>query len=144
MAAMDEGEIAATEAGPFADLERVCGEIAAGCYDGVDALMAMTGDATQTAAVRHLAEAFGMMVVKVEAREFRLAGMLAELEAARRQLEVANARLAVDNRALVDEVDRLKIRVDVLSRDREVREIADTDYFRALQSRARALRGVER
>jgi vacuolar-type H+-ATPase subunit I/STV1 len=124
----------------LAGLGALCEDISAGRYDRVDALMAMTGDEGLPDAVRRLAEAFGMMIVKVEAREFRLSGLVAELEVAKRQLEAANARLSVDNRALADEVDRLKIRVDVLSRDREVSEIAETDYFRALQARAGALR----
>ena len=134
---MSEGE---RDDGALAELRALCEDISAGRYERVDALMAMTGDGGLPDAVRRLAEAFGMMVVKVEAREFRLAGMLAELEEAKRQLEVHNARLTVDNRTLADEVDRLRIRVDVLSRDREVAEIAETDYFRELQVRAGALR----
>lgn len=126
--------------GPIERLRGLCEEISAGRYERVDGLMAMTGDARLPDGVRRLAEAFGMMVVKVEAREFRLSTMLAELEAAKAELEVHNARLEVNNRVLADEVDRLRIRVDVLSRDREVAEIAETDYFRALQARAGALR----
>lgn len=125
---------------PLARLRALCGEIALGRYDQVDALLAMTGDETIPEPVRQLAEDFGMMLVRIEAREFRLAGTLKELEEAKRLLEIANARLAVDNRALAAEVDRLRIRIDVMSRDREVREISETDYFRSLQERARALR----
>ncbi len=125
---------------PLARLRRLCGEIALGRYDQVDALLAMTGDETIPEPVRQLAEDFGMMLVRIEAREFNLAGTLKELEEAKRDLEIANARLAGDNRALTAEVDRLRIRIDVLSRDREVREISETDYFRSLQDRARALR----
>lgn len=125
---------------PLARLRALCGEIALGRYDQVDALLAMTGDETIPEPVRQLAEDFGMMLVRIEAREFNLAGTLKELEEAKRDLEIANARLAGDNRALTAEVDRLRIRIDVLSRDREVREISETDYFRSLQDRARALR----
>ncbi len=125
---------------PLAKLRALCGEISLGRYGEVDALLAMTGDETIPEAVRQLAEDFGMMLVRIEAREFRLAGTLKELEEAKHQLEIANARLSVDNRALTAEVDRLRIRVDVMSRDREVREISETDYFRSLQDRARALR----
>lgn len=124
----------------IAELGGLCEDIAAGRHGGIDALMGMTGDAALPDAVRRLAEAFGMMVVQVEAREFRLAGLIAELEEAKRRLEAANLRLNDDNRALADEVDRLKIQVDVLSRDREVAEIAETDYFLALQGRAGTLR----
>lgn len=125
---------------PLARLRVLCGEIALGRYDQVDALLAMTGDTAIPEPVRQLAEDFGMMLVRIEAREFNLAGTLKELEEAKKELEIANARLAGDNRALSAEVDRLRIRIDVLSRDREVREISETDYFRSLQDRARALR----
>jgi signal transduction histidine kinase len=42
---------------------------------------------------------------------------------------------------LRQEIAELRIEIDVTKRARQVSEIADTDYFRDLQSKARALRG---
>jgi len=124
----------------LATLGSLCEDIAAGRYTRVDALMAMTGDAGLPEAARRLAEAFGLMLVQVEAREFRLSGLVDELGAAKQRLQARNLRLEDDNRSLADEVARLRIRIDVLSRDREVAEIAHSDYFLELQARIGALR----
>lgn len=124
----------------LATLGSLCEDIAAGRYTHVEALMSMTGDVRLPDAARRLAEAFGLMLVQVEAREFRLSGLVEELAAAKLRLQEKNLRLTDDNRALADEVARLRIRIDVLSRDREVAEIAQSDYFLELQARIGALR----
>lgn len=62
--------------------------IASGHYRDMDAddLFAMTEE-KYPPELRELAEAFGMMMVKVEAREFRLEETVAELEKANRKLK---------------------------------------------------------
>ncbi|AZO78225.1 MULTISPECIES: hypothetical protein [unclassified Bosea (in: a-proteobacteria)] len=121
-------------------LRDLCGELARGDYDNIDSLFAMTADVDAPETVRELAEAFGSMAVQIEAREFRLGGMLAELKEANRRLEDANRNIASENADLKTKVQRLAIEIDQTRKEREVEAIVETDYFRALQERAQAMR----
>ncbi|MFG1399184.1 hypothetical protein [Roseixanthobacter pseudopolyaromaticivorans] len=119
-------------------LRSLCEAISGGRYEDVDVLLAMTGDGALPDTVRRLAEAFGMMIVRVEARELHLEETLAALKQAQALLEKDNRSLAASNEALSAEVHRL--RIDISQRDRAVAEIVDTDQFRAVQAMAKRLR----
>jgi hypothetical protein len=121
-------------------LKGVCGRVAEGHYDDLEALFTMTSAPHLPTDVNDLAEAFASMAVQVEAREFRLNEMLAELNEANRQLAEANKKVASENAVLRDQVQRLRIEIDVSRRDKEVSEIAETDYFQTLRSRAQEMR----
>ncbi|MGX1790829.1 hypothetical protein ACWIGM_29055 [Bosea sp. NPDC055332] len=121
-------------------LRDLCGELARGDYDNIDSLFAMTADADAPETVRELAEAFGSMAVQIEAREFRLGEMLAELKEANRRLEDANRNISSENADLKTQVQRLAIEIDQTRKEREVAAIVETDYFRELQERAQAMR----
>ena len=121
-------------------LRDLCGELARGDYDNIDSLFAMTADADAPETVRELAEAFGSMAVQIEAREFRLGEMLAELKEANRRLEDANRNITSENADLKTQVQRLAIEIDLTRKEREVEAIVETDYFKALQERAQAMR----
>lgn len=121
-------------------LRDLCGELARGDYDNIDSLFAMTADAEAPETVRELAEAFGSMAVQIEAREFRLGEMLAELKEANRRLEDANRNITSENADLKTQVQRLVIEIDQTRKEREVAGIVETDYFKALQERAQAMR----
>jgi len=121
-------------------LRDLCGEIARGNYDKIDSLFAMTIDAGAPAVMQELAEAFGSMAVQIEAREYRLGEMLAELKEANRRLEEHNRSVTTENVTLRDQVQRLTIEIDQTRKDREVSEIVETDYFRDLQERAQEMR----
>ncbi|MHB8885022.1 MAG: hypothetical protein ACYC5H_08015 [Methylovirgula sp.] len=126
------------------ELQGLCQAIAQGQYDGLDNLFALTGAAEVPDDIRDLAEAFGSMVVQIEAREFRLGNTLQDLKESNRKLEEAQKRLASENVTLRSEVHRLKIEIDQTRKDVEVSEIADTEYFQSLQSRARSMRARQR
>ncbi len=129
------------QAGDFPQrLRDLCGEIARGNYDKIDSLFAMTIDAGAPAVMQELAEAFGSMAVQIEAREYRLGEMLAELKEANRRLEEHNRSVTTENVTLRDQVQRLSIEIDQTRKEREVSEIVETDYFRSLQERAQAMR----
>jgi predicted transcriptional regulator len=129
------------QAGDFPQrLRDLCGEIARGNYDKIDSLFAMTIDAGAPAVMQELAEAFGSMAVQIEAREYRLGEMLAELKEANRRLEEHNRSVTTENVTLRDQVQRLSIEIDQTRKEREVSEIVETDYFRNLQERAQAMR----
>jgi hypothetical protein len=122
------------------ELKLVCGRVAEGHYGDLDALFTMTAASDIPVVIGDLAEAFASMAVQVEAREFRLTEMLAELNEANRQLAEAHRRIASENEVLRDQVQRLRIEIDVTRRDKEVSEIAETDYFQSLRTRAREIR----
>jgi enamine deaminase RidA (YjgF/YER057c/UK114 family) len=123
------------------NLKRVCERIASGQYDDLDDLFAMTSAADLPLVVNELAEAFASMTVQVEAREFRLTEMLADLNEANRQLAEAHRKISSENEVLRDQVQRMRIEIDVSRRDKEVSEIEGTDYFQTLRSRAQEMRG---
>jgi hypothetical protein len=123
------------------ELITLCGELAQGEYGNVDSLFHLTKEGSRHDLIRELAESFGMMVVKVEAREFRLEGMIRDLEKAKAQLEIARQKLAEENIQLKSEVRKLKIEIDLTEKDREVAKITETDYFRNLRKRAREIKG---
>jgi hypothetical protein len=123
------------------NLKNVCGRIAEGEYGDLEDLFLMTSATDLPPVINELAEAFASMAVQVEAREFRLNEMLADLNEANRQLGEAHKLIASENAVLRDQVQRLRIEIDTSRRDKEVSEIAETDYFQTLRSRAQEMRG---
>ena len=69
----------------FEMLNRNCKKIASGKYDQADAerLFEFAKEQRYPSILNELAESFGMMMVKVEAREFRLHQIIEELEQAK-------------------------------------------------------------
>jgi hypothetical protein len=79
----------------FEMLNRCCKKIASGKYDQTDTerLFELAKTSRYPGIFTELAESFGMMMVKVEAREYRLRQIIKELEKARAELK-AEARAA--------------------------------------------------
>lgn len=73
----------------FEMLNQACRKIASGHYDQSDSerLFELSKKGRYPSFLAELAEAFGMMMVKVEAREFKLKQMVEELEEANAALE---------------------------------------------------------
>ena len=122
------------------NLKSVCERIAGGSYGDLDDLFEMTSAPNLPPVVNELAEAFASMAVQIEAREFRLTEMLADLNEANRQLAEAHKQISSENAVLRDQVQKLRIEIDVTRRDKEVSEIADTDYFQTLRTKALEMR----
>lgn len=82
--------------------------VASGDRRQVEDLMAMAGDGRLPPKMAELAEAVGMLVVQVEAREFHLSCTIAELERTQAELENANydPLTGLPNRAIFQ--DRLR------------------------------------
>ena len=84
----------------FEMLSASCKKIASGKYDKSDStrLFELAKKGRYPSFLAELAESFGMMLVKVEAREFRLKEMIEELEETKAKLEKEIAdRIAKDN-----------------------------------------------
>lgn len=121
-------------------LRAAADEIAAGNYAVSDRLDALAADPSAPADLAALARTFTLMAVKVEAREFQLASAVEDLKEARRRLEALSRRLADENRMLKANAEQLRIVVDHAESEREVADIASTDYFQDLARKARELR----
>ena len=81
-------------------LSRICEDIARGRFTEARDLFEMTRVGKYPETVTGLAEAFGMMLVKVEAREYRLEHMIEELRAAKAEVDKMHLRLAKENKRL--------------------------------------------
>ena len=81
----------------FEMLNACCKKIASGKYDKADSdhLFELSKKGRYPGVLSELAESFGMMMVKVEAREFRLKEMIEELEEAKSNSRGGSA--GVDN-----------------------------------------------
>ena len=67
--------------------------LSGGRYDDLDRLFAMTDSEHYPDVVARFAEAFGMMAVQIQAREFRLEQIIDDLTVTRDELAVSNERL---------------------------------------------------
>ncbi len=124
----------------IASLARTCEAIANGRFDDVEELYDVITNEEVSNDIRALAETFSGMVVQVEAREFHANQLIADLTETRRRLEMAEARLQKENKALRNRLDKFEVSYDEAEAQVEVEQVTDTDYFRSLQSRAKVLR----
>lgn len=88
------------ENGCASDLIRLCDLIARGEYGVAKELFALTIEGAALDNTAALAESFGMMLVKVEAREFQLEKVIAELNRALEELARREHSLASENALL--------------------------------------------
>ena len=121
-------------------LAAICDAIAGGRFEDVERLFGIVSDAEIPEDIRALAETFTSMVVQIEAREFHASQLIAELQETQRQLEAAQKRLKQENTDLRFRLRKLEVRYDEAQASREVSEIAESDYFRELQQRAKSMR----
>ncbi|MBM4276678.1 MAG: sigma-54-dependent Fis family transcriptional regulator [Deltaproteobacteria bacterium] len=78
-------------------LINLCEDLSKGRYTKVEELFEHTKEAKYPPVVTRLAEAFGMMMVKVEAREFRLEQVIDDLKKTKIDLSIAKERLSSEN-----------------------------------------------
>jgi class 3 adenylate cyclase len=69
------------------DLIRLTGEVSRGQYDNAREIFEFTKSGRYPGLVSELAESFGMMLVQIEAREYRLEGMIEDLNRKNIELE---------------------------------------------------------
>ena len=121
-------------------LSSICEAIAKGQFDDVEKLFDIVADETLPSDIRHLAEAFASMVVQIEAREFHAQQLITDLKETHRKLDSAQKQLKRENKDLKKRLVELDVSFDEDQAQEEVREIAESDYFQDLRSRAKTLR----
>ncbi|WP_051617240.1 sigma-54 interaction domain-containing protein [Desulfonatronovibrio hydrogenovorans] len=99
-------------------MEQICHDLAWNKFEQADDLFELTRQKRYPERIAKLAESFGMMLVKVEAREYRMEEMLKELQQARKQLLKENAGL---KKGLQERFSSKKI----IGRNPEMRKILD-------------------
>ena len=87
-------------------LIHLCDDLAWNRPADADMLFRLTAQGASTPDLERLAEAFGMMVVKVEARDFHRSELTAQLEQVTKELEEARACLHERNMRIVDTLQR--------------------------------------
>jgi hypothetical protein len=118
----------------------LCKEFASGNYNKIENLFELTKEQEQPRLIAELAESFGMMIMKIEAREFRLEQIIEDLKKTKEELEIAKKKLAMENVKLKNEVHKLHIEIDHSQKAKDVVTITETDYFKYLQKKAEDLR----
>lgn len=81
-------------------MEQVCHDLAWNKYDRVGELFELTKQKDYPEQISRLAESFGMMLVKVEAREYHMEEVLVELRRANKELEESRKKLRNENAGL--------------------------------------------
>ena len=87
-------------------LIRLCDDLAWGRPADEDTLFALTREGSSSPDLERLAEAFGMMIVKVEAREFHRAELLEKVEQLSQELGKSRLRLHEENRQVVETLQK--------------------------------------
>ena len=110
----------------YALLTELCGALAMGKHTESDRLFALTKEGTAPGELVRLAEAFGLMLVRVEAREYQNAQLVQELRAKNAELEALHALLVEKNDALQKQVqDMLSPGHGVIGQSKAMRKVFD-------------------
>lgn len=126
--------VAPTEVDSYALLVELCESLARGDYDQANGLFALTGT-DGSPAVARVAEAFGMMLVRVEAREMHLHQVIEELRESKRQLEDAQKVREWNQRLRREIAERKRIEKQLRQSQREL-EVAKARAEDASQAKA--------
>ena len=81
-------------------MEQVCHDLAWNKYDQVSDLFELTKQKEYPEQISRLAESFGMMLVRIEAREYHMGELLVELRQAYKELEESKKKLRNENAEL--------------------------------------------
>ena len=110
----------------YALLTELCGALAVGNHAESDRLFALTREGTGPEELVRLAEAFGLMLVRVEARDYHNAQLVQELRAKNAELEALHAVLVEKNDALQKQMqDMLSPGRGVVGQSKAMRKVFD-------------------
>ncbi len=106
-------------------MEKICHDLAWGRYERTDRLFEMTGEKAYPDQITRLAESFRLMLVKVEAREFRMEQVMSELKNTAEKLELSRKQLLKDNPGLKKGLMKRFSSRRILGKSPEMLEILD-------------------
>lgn len=107
-------------------MEQVCHDLAWNKYDRVGELFELTKQNEYPEQIARLAESFGLMLVKVEAREYHMEEVLVQLKKANRELEESRKKLCNEN---------VELKKGLMDRYSSQRIVAQSPAMREILSR---------
>jgi transcriptional regulator with PAS, ATPase and Fis domain len=107
----------------LARLIAITEELSQGRFGQYDDLFELTKNGQYPPLIARFAESFGMMAVKIEAREFRLEQMIEELRSTEAQLRAAREQLACENSILKKNLRRSFPFSSILGTSPQIREL---------------------
>lgn len=104
-------------------LAEVCAKIAQSDYTAAKELFSYTVQGNQPELVTNLAESFGMMLVKLEAREYQLGKTISELDAACRELSRGSNTLRRENKKLRESLATKQTGHKIIGKSQEITQL---------------------
>lgn len=106
-------------------LTGLCRNLIKGEYGDAEALFDLTRKEAYPPQITELAEAFGLMLVKVEARDFHLNNLIEQLQQAQEELEQAHDALARENIGLKRSLNIQFSPSRIIGQNRRMRDMLD-------------------
>ena len=103
----------------------ICEDIAAGNYQHARKLFELTKSESYPPDIARLAEAFGLMLVKVEAREFHLETTIEKLKKAQKELIRAQEQLAIENAELKQKLHKQFSFHNIIGKSRAIQDVIE-------------------
>ncbi len=98
-------------------------EVSHGRYGNPEQIFELTKTGTYPKPITDLAESFGMMIVKVEAREFHLQETIEKLKKSNKELQSAQKKLSRENSMLKDDLRKKFSRNSIKGQSKVIKEI---------------------
>ena len=109
----------------FKNLINICENIASGNYEQARRLFELTKFESYPSDIARLAEAFGLMLVKVEAREFHLETTIEKLKKAQKELIRAQEQLAIENAELKQKLHKQFSFHNIIGKSRAIQDVIE-------------------
>lgn len=109
----------------FQKMEKICHDVAWNRLQKTDELFELTASADYPEEISRLAESFGMMLVKVEAREFRMEELLQELKKANNELWKSRQRLLRENTDLKKDLGEKFSSKSIIAKSPDMKAVLD-------------------
>ncbi len=121
----------------YSQLTQICAQMAQGDYEQAKAIFDLLPCEDSQDSINVLVEAFAMMAVRIEAREFELSRLLTELEQARAELLQHQERLLAENSQLRVELRR------TASKDTPLMQLTEAASMQGVMQQVRRAAAVD-
>lgn len=109
----------------FNKMEKICHDLAWNRFDRAEELFELTRSKAYPDQITRLAESFGMMLVKLEAREYSVEQIMARLKETAKELEFSRRQLAKENADLKKGLMKRFSSKRIVGKSPEIRKILD-------------------